>query len=86
MVQAIVGVETTDGALTLTFSTPFCQGKAQDEAERFKTLIEEISGFRGPIRFVTRPHDEVKAEHEAGNGDQLLSTIATLFRGEIVTH
>ena len=86
VVQAIVGVETTDGALTLTFSTPFCQGKAQDEAERFKTLIEEISGFRGPIRFVTRPHDEVKAEHEAGNGDQLLSTIATLFRGEIVTH
>jgi len=86
VVQAIVSVETNDGTLTLTFSTPFCQGKAQDEAERFKTLIEEISGFRGPVRFVVRANNTGKPEQEEGNGDRLLSNIATLFRGEIVTH
>ncbi|MCK9548264.1 MAG: DNA polymerase III subunit gamma/tau [Sphaerochaeta sp.] len=86
VVQAIVGVETVEGTLTLTFSTPFCQGKAEDEAERFNSLIEEISGFRGPVRFVVRANNAPKTEQTTPNGDQMLANIATLFRGEIITH
>jgi len=86
VVQSIVAVETKEGVLTLTFSTPFCQGKARDEEERFKALIEEISGFRGPIRFVARLDQAPKqAADPDQNGDQMLANIATLFRGEIIT-
>lgn len=84
--QAIVAIETSEGILTLTFSTPFCQGKAQDEEKRFKEAIEEISGFKGPIRFTVKADRAPLGSSEAGaNGDQLLSNIATLFRGEIIT-
>ncbi|MDY0304130.1 MAG: DNA polymerase III subunit gamma/tau [Sphaerochaeta sp.] len=86
VVQSIVAVETKEGVLTLTFSTPFCQGKARDEEERFKALVEEISGFRGPIRFVARPDQAPKQTADPNqNGDQVLANIATLFRGEIIT-
>ena len=86
ILQSIVAVETKEGVLTLTFSTPFCQGKARDEEERFKALIEEISGFRGPIRFVSRLDQAPKqAADPDQNGDQMLANIATLFRGEIIT-
>ncbi|NMA23513.1 MAG: DNA polymerase III subunit gamma/tau [Spirochaetales bacterium] len=83
--QAIVAVENSDGALTLRFSTPFCQQRATEEETRFRTYIREISGYRGPVNFALAEDRQRGPSQQTEQNDQLLSTIASVFRGEIIT-
>ncbi len=81
--QAITKVETQDGVLNLTFSTAFCQNKAEESTEKFRNLVKDITGFDGPIRFhciETEIQEEPAAEFE----DAVVSKIASVFRGEII--
>ena len=78
--QAIVAVKTEGNALSLTFSTPFCQNKAKENETRFKALIQEIANFSGNVHFLCAEEEEKVAPTEE---DPLISKIASVFRGEI---
>jgi len=78
--QAITGVHTEGESLTLTFSTSFCQNKAQEHETKFRDLITEITGFKGPVHFACA--EEVKQEAPTVD-DPVISKIASVFRGEI---
>lgn len=80
VVQAVAEVRNEDGALYLTFSTSFCQNKAQEHENKFRDLIAEITGFKGPVHFLCA--EEVKQEAPTVE-DPILSKIASVFRGEI---
>lgn len=80
VVQAVSEVRNEDGALHLTFSTSFCQNKAQEHENKFRDLIAEITGFKGPVYFLCA--EEVKQEKPTVE-DPILSKIASVFRGEI---
>jgi DNA polymerase-3 subunit gamma/tau len=79
--QAITDVDHEEGVLNLTFSTAFCQNKAEESAEKFRSLIKEISGFDGPIRFHCLETE--KQEETPQTEDSVVSKIASIFRGEI---
>ncbi len=83
--QSIQEIENSDGVLTLHFSTPFCRERAQEEQERFKSLIEEITGYRGPLRFAAPENNHAEKQSEAASEDETLANIAHLFRGEIIS-
>lgn len=80
VVQAVVEVRNEGGSLYLTFSTSFCQNKAQEHENKFRDLIAEITGFKGPVHFLCA--EEVKQEAPTVE-DPILSKIASVFRGEI---
>lgn len=80
VVQAVAEVRNEGGALYLTFSTSFCQNKAQEHENKFRDLIAEITGFKGPVHFLCA--EEVKQEAPTVE-DPILSKIASVFRGEI---
>ncbi len=83
--QSIQRVENSEGVLTLHFSTPFCRMRAQEEQERFKSLINEITGYRGPIRFHAIENNNADTSNDTEERDETLANIAHLFRGEIVS-
>mgnify|MGYP003827746599 FL=1 len=78
--QAITQVRSEAGSLFLTFSTSFCQNKAQEHETRFRDLIAEITGFKGPVHFLCV--EEVKQETPTVD-DPVISKIASVFRGEV---
>ncbi len=78
--QAITEVHNEGGSLKLTFSTSFCQNKAQEHETKFRDLITEITGFKGPVHFACV--EEVKQEAPTVD-DPVISKIASVFRGEI---
>ncbi|ADY14842.1 DNA polymerase III subunit gamma/tau [Sphaerochaeta globosa] len=80
VVQAVAEVRNEGGSLYLTFSTSFCQNKAQEHENKFRDLIAEITGFKGPVHFLCA--EEVKQEAPTVE-DPILSKIASVFRGEI---
>ncbi len=81
--QAIVGVENKEGALHLTFSTAFCQNKAVENEAKFKALIQETTGFTGPLHF----HCTEQEKQDAPSvDDPVISKIASVFRGQVVSH
>jgi DNA polymerase-3 subunit gamma/tau len=79
--QAITEVSNDEGVLHITFSTAFCQNKAEESTEKFRSLIKEISGFEGPIRFHCLETE--KQEETPQTEDSVVSKIASIFRGEI---
>ncbi len=80
--QAITGVSNDQGVLNLTFSTAFCQNKAEENEEQFRNLVKEISGFHGPIHF--HCSEAKKQEEQVQVEDQMISKIASMFRGEVI--
>ncbi len=66
--------------LKLTFSTGFCRDTAQENLELLGSLIKEISGFTGKITVFCA---ETEQPVHKGVEDPILSSIASLFRGEI---
>ncbi len=78
--QAITEVHNEEGSLKLTFSTSFCQNKAQEHETKFRDLITEITGFKGPVHFACV--EEVKQEAPTVD-DPVISKIASVFRGEV---
>lgn len=78
--QAITEVHNEGGSLFLTFSTSFCQNKAQEHETKFRDLIADITGFKGPIHFACA--EEVKQEAPTVD-DPVISKIASVFRGEV---
>ena len=78
--QAITEVHNEGGSLFLTFSTSFCQNKAQEHETKFRDLITEITGFKGPVHFACA--EEVKQEAPTVD-DPVISKIASVFRGEV---
>lgn len=81
VVQAITEVTNDEGVLNLTFSTAFCQNKAEESTEKFRSLVKEITGFDGPIRFHCLETE--KQEETPQTEDSVVSKIASIFRGEI---
>ncbi len=78
--QAITEVRNQNGSLYLTFSTSFCQNKAQEHEAKLRDLIAEITGFKGPVHLLCV--EEVKQEAPTLD-DPVISKIASVFRGEI---
>jgi len=78
--QAITEVHNEGGSLFLTFSTSFCQNKAQEHETKFRDIITEITGFKGPVHFACA--EEVKQEAPTVD-DPVISKIASVFRGEV---
>lgn len=78
--QAIIEVRNEQEALYLTFSTSFCQNKAMEHEAKFRDLITQTTGFKGPVHFLCA--EEVKKE-EPSVDDPVISKIASVFRGEI---
>lgn len=77
---SIQEVEQDDTTLKLIFSTEFCRNTAQDNIDLLSTLIKEISGFTGK----TTVHcAEAEQTIHKGVEDPVLSSIASLFRGEL---
>lgn len=79
--QAIVDVSEEGNTLSFTFSTKFCQNKAQESEEKFRTLVKGITGFDGVIHFLCS--EQEKKQEQVSIGDPVLSNIASVFRGEI---
>ena len=80
--QAITEVRNETGTLHLTFSTAFCQNKAVENETKFKSLIQETTGFTGPVQFhCTEQEKEVKTSID----DPVISKIASVFRGQVVS-
>lgn len=78
--MAIKEVEQKDNTLTLTFSTEFCRDTAQENITILATMIREISGFSGKITVQCMEVEQAPIQQAA---DPVLSSIASLFRGEI---
>ncbi|MGB4406233.1 MAG: DNA polymerase III subunit gamma/tau [Sphaerochaeta sp.] len=70
-----------DNSLKLTFSTGFCRDTAQENIELLGSLITEISGFTGKITVLCA---EAGQPMHKGVEDPILSSIASLFRGELL--
>ncbi|MGE4583109.1 MAG: DNA polymerase III subunit gamma/tau [Sphaerochaeta sp.] len=79
--QAITEVKNESETLKLTFSTSFCQNKAKEHEAKFKSLVQEISGFTGPVQFECAEED--KPAEQSTVDDPVISKIASVFRGEI---
>jgi len=77
---SIKEVEQESNSLKLTFSTGFCRDTAQENIELLGSLIKEISGFTGKITVLCA---ETEQPIHKGVEDPILSSIASLFRGEI---
>ncbi len=77
---SIKEVEQENNSLKLTFSTGFCRDTAQENIELLGSLIKDISGFTGKITVLCA--DAEQPIHK-GVEDTVLSSIASLFRGEI---
>ena len=77
---SIQSVEQENNSLKLIFSTGFCRDTAQENLELLGSLIQEISGFTGKITVLCA---EAEQPMHKGVEDPLLSSIASLFRGEI---
>lgn len=80
--QSISAVEQQDNSLKLTFTTEFCRDKAQENLELLQSLIEEISGFSGKLTVLCIEAEKPKQKSVE---DPVLSSIASMFRGEIKT-
>jgi DNA polymerase-3 subunit gamma/tau len=79
---SIQSVEQENNSLKLTFSTEFCRDTAQENIELLGSLIKEISGFTGKITMLCT---EAEKTIHKGVEDPVLSSIASLFRGELKT-
>ncbi len=77
---SIQSVEQDNNSLKLTFSTGFCRDTAQENIELLSSLIQEISGFSGKLIVLCT---ETEQPMHKGVEDPVLSSIASLFRGEI---
>ncbi len=77
---SIQEVSQENNSLKLTFSTGFCRDTAQENIELLGSLIKEISGFTGKITVLCA---EAGQPMHKGVEDPVLSSIASLFRGEI---
>jgi DNA polymerase-3 subunit gamma/tau len=78
--QSINLVETQDDLLTLTFTTQFCRNRAEENQDKFRTLIQEITGYSGKVAFAfADPEQKGKAETK----DPVINKIASVFRGQI---
>ena len=77
---SIKEVEQENNSLKLTFSTGFCRDTAQENSELLGSLIKEISGYTGKITYLCT---ETEPTIHKGVEDPLLSSIASLFRGEV---
>ena len=77
---SIQSVEQENNSLKLTFSTGFCRDTAQENLELLGSLIKEISGFTGKLTALCA---EAEQPIHKGVEDPILSSIASLFRGEI---
>jgi len=69
--------------LHLTFSTAFCQNKAVENEAKFKALIQETTGFTGPLHFHCT---EQEKQDTPSVDDPVISKIASVFRGQVVSH
>ncbi|MDY0287822.1 MAG: DNA polymerase III subunit gamma/tau [Sphaerochaeta sp.] len=79
---SIQSVEQEGNTLKLIFSTEFCRNTAQDNLDLLSGLIKEISGFTG--RTTVHCAEAEQTIHK-GVEDPVLSSIASLFRGELKT-
>ncbi len=77
---SIQSVEQENNSLKLIFSTGFCRDTAQENIELLSSLIQEISGFSGKLIVLCTETEQPKHK---GVEDPVLSSIASLFRGEI---
>lgn len=80
VVQSIKKIDAKDNLLTLTFSTQFCKNKAEENLEKFRLLIKEISGYSGKLSFA---YIETEEKKQGLNTDPVVNKIASVFRGEI---
>ncbi len=78
---SIKEVSQENNSLKLTFSTGFCRDTAQENIELLSSLITEISGFTGKITVLCA---EAEQPMHKGVEDPILSSIASLFRGELL--
>ncbi|NCC65347.1 MAG: DNA polymerase III subunit gamma/tau, partial [Spirochaetia bacterium] len=81
--QSITEVKNEAGALHLTFSTAFCQNKAVENEAKFRALIQETTGFTGPLHFHCT---EQEKQDTPSVDDPVISKIASVFRGQVVSH
>ena len=79
--QSIHKVEQQNDDLIITFTTEFCKGKAQENLERFRMLIQDISGYTGRLSFSCA---EAEIENKKAEPDPVINKIASVFRGEIL--
>ncbi|HKM08783.1 MAG TPA: DNA polymerase III subunit gamma/tau [Sphaerochaeta sp.] len=77
---SIKEVTQENNSLNLTFSTGFCRDTAQENIGLLGNLIKDISGFTGKITVLCA---ETEQPIHKGVEDPVLSSIASLFRGEL---
>lgn len=79
--QSISKVEQQNDGLVLTFTTDFCKEKAQENLEKFRSLIQDISGYTGKLSFCCAETETANKKIET---DPVINKIASVFRGEIL--
>ncbi|AEV29738.1 DNA polymerase III, subunit gamma/tau [Sphaerochaeta pleomorpha str. Grapes] len=78
--QSIKKIDNNDNQLTLTFTTKFCKNKAEENQDKFRLLIKEISGYSGKLSFA---YIETEEKTQGLKTDPVINKIASVFRGEI---
>jgi DNA polymerase-3 subunit gamma/tau len=78
--QSIKTIDNSDHQLTLTFTTQFCKNRAEENQEKFRSLIKEITGYSGKLSFSCA---EAEEKNQTINTDPVINKIASVFRGEI---
>ncbi len=83
LLHQVVKIEDKGESLHLVFSTQYALDSAKQEMKRFKQLFLEHCAFTGSLLFEL---EQKKMEQEPVREDELVQTIATMFRGEILTN
>ncbi|WP_320129102.1 DNA polymerase III subunit gamma/tau [uncultured Sphaerochaeta sp.] len=78
--QSIKKIDNANNILDLSFSTQFCKNKAEENQEKFGSLIKEISGYSGKVTF---SFEEAPEQNHSQNKDPIVNKIASVFRGEL---
>src|SRR5690554_2364930 len=80
----IISFTQDDKSLKLVFGSPFALDSASKNKEKLQELILESTGYSGPIEFV-RFKEQPQSKEKKENNSQLANTIASMFRGEVIT-
>ncbi len=83
LLHQVIAVEYVKNLLTVIFSSEYAKNQAQEHSSRLAEIFLQHSGFNGKLVFEVEKKVEIEKQDSS---DDIVSNIASLFRGEILSH
>lgn len=84
VLSQVVDVSQDDRGVCFIFASQYAMDTAKQNSERLRSLVARHSGYDGPMSFARIEPKQAQAPTDKRSTDELVHTIASMFRGEVL--